>query len=113
MENLNFKPTKNGYILNSSGEIEKITYSEYLREFGGDKTTSPNGVEPRHHLRGKTLCTWGVRGNNFKTIEKFNTKKEAKKTLYLIWEENILKNCDYVYFATSKKDLYTYLAERF
>lgn len=113
MNTLNFKPNKKGYVLNHYCEIEKLTYSEYLRQFGGDETTTPNGVAPRHHVRGKKLCTWGARGNNFKVVQKFETKKEAKKELLLIWENNVSEASEYRYFATSKKDLYHYLAESF
>ena len=39
-----------GYIV-IGREVKEITYSEYLSEYGGDETTSPNGIAPRMHIR--------------------------------------------------------------
>ena len=113
METLNFKPSKKGYILNHKGEIEKIKYSEYLREFGSDETTTPRGVAPRLYVDGKHIYTWGVTGNRHHLYQSFKSKKEATRKLYEIWQSNLEGNCEYVYFASSKKDLYIYLAESF
>jgi hypothetical protein len=113
MENLNFKLSKQGYILNSRDNIEKISYQDYLRDFGADETTTPRGVAPRLFLDGKTLCTWGLRGNNRKELETYKTKKEAKNILFLKWENNLSEACEFTFFASSKKELFEYLAERF
>lgn len=111
METLRYKPSKKGYILDSYGDIETIQYKDYLREFGGDETTTPNGIAPRLFLDGKTVMTWGVRGNNLRAYKHCDTKTEAKNFLFAVWEGNIEEECEFVYFATSKNDLYNYLAE--
>ena len=113
METLNFKPSKKGYILNHKGEIESIKYSDYLREFGSDETTTGKGIAPRLYVDGKDIYTWGLRGNNHNLYESYKSKREANKKLYEIWQSNLDENNEYIYFATSKKDLFIYLAECF
>lgn len=100
-----------GYILNGYGEIEKLSYKEYLREFGADETTTPRGVAPRLYIDGSTIYSWGVRGNNHYTYEVCNSNREAKKLLYSIWERNVENNWDAPRFFDTKKELYEDLAD--
>jgi hypothetical protein len=56
MENANTMTTETlnqtGFIFVSySNSIEELTYRDYLRQYGADETTSPNGVAPRIHVR--------------------------------------------------------------
>ena len=73
---LNFKTSQKGYVL-INGKIEKYTYSDFLREFGSDETTTCKGVAPRLYVTGNTLMTWGIRGNNHAFYASFKNKRYA------------------------------------
>jgi hypothetical protein len=111
MEKLSFKLSKYGYILNSRYNIERVSYKDYLREFGSDETTTGRGVAPRLYVDGNTVMTWGIRGNNHKVYAYCKNKTEAKELLHIIWEGNVLDNCDAPRFLAKKVDLYQDLAE--
>jgi len=110
MKTLNFKTSQQGYILGQKGEIENITYSDYLREFGGDETTTPRGIAPRLFIDGKDVMTYGIRGNNLATYKVCDTKKEAKNILLLNWEFNASENWDAPKFFPTKQALMEDLA---
>ena len=110
MGNLNFKPSQKGYIL-VEGEIQNTTYLGYLRDYGADETTTGRGVAPRLYVDGKTVMTWGVRGNNHRVYSYCKNKTEAKELLYSIWESNVLDNWDAPRFFTTKKDLFVDIAD--
>jgi len=62
IERLNEK----GYIANTSDmSIEEVVYRDYLRDYGGDETTSPRGVEPRIHIREVECNNYLVEGVDF------------------------------------------------
>lgn len=98
--------SRRGYVLNSGGKIEQLRYQDYLNEYGTDETTTPRGIGSRYFLDDKTLCTWGIRGNNYKRLETFTTKTDAKKYLYELKESYIESDWDAPTFFTSKQDLY-------
>lgn len=109
---MNHRLTHNGYIFNHKGEIEQIKYRDYLREFGGDETTTPRGVAPRLYVDGNTIFTWGVNGNNHAIYRIFDNKREATKNLYEIWEGYIENyNWDAPRFFGTKKELFEDLSE--
>jgi hypothetical protein len=105
------KLSKQGYILNQEGEIETISYREYLGEFGSDETTTPQGIAPRLFVDGKKLMTWGVRGNNLREYHECNNKREAIKLLFEIWENNAYNNCNAPRFHSTKKELFEDFAQ--
>lgn len=107
MKNLNFKKNQKGYILEKR-KIESLKYSDYLREYGADETTTSRGVEPRLYVEGNTVMTWGV---NHKVYEYCKNKTEAKKLLYSIWESNVSDNWYAPRFFTTKKDLFEGIAD--
>lgn len=100
-----------GFYLNYKGEIEEVKYKDYLHEFGSDETTTPNGVAPRLFLKGKKVMSWGVRGNNLKEYAVLESKKDAKKTLYQCWANNVEEECNVPQFYLTKDDLYEDLSQ--
>jgi hypothetical protein len=110
MENLNFKTSQKGYIL-ERGEIQSTTYLGYLAEYGADETTTGRGVAPRLYVEGNTVMTWGVKGNNHKMYASCKNKTEAKFLLYSIWQNNVSDNWDAPRFFTTKKDLFEDVAD--
>lgn len=112
MENLNYKLGKNGFIFNGFKKVEKLSYSDYLIEYGGDETTTPRGVAPRLFLDERDVMTWGVNGNNLANYRHFDTKKNAKMFLFQCFEGYIEeKNWDAPRFFETKKELYQDLSE--
>lgn len=98
--------SKKGYIFNSHQEIESLTYSDYLREFGSDETTTGKGVAPRLYVDGSTVYSWGIRGNNHRIYANCQNNREAKKLLFEIWERNVEDNWDAPKFFDTKKELF-------
>jgi aspartyl-tRNA synthetase len=111
MKNLNYKLSQNGYFLNFKGEVEQITYRDYLQEYGSDETTTPRGIAPRLYVEGNSLMTWGFRGNNNKIFATFKNKREATENLFMQWESNVSESCDAPRFFTKKVDLFEDLAD--
>jgi len=109
---MNYNLSKQGYILDHKGDIESITYKEYLSEFGSDQTTTPRGVAPRLYVDGNTIMSWGVRGNNHRFYASFKNKREATDALYEVWEQNVSNDWDAPRFFTTKKELFEDVAER-
>ena len=68
------------YVINDNGQIEETTIRAYEKIFV-ETTTSPHGVEPKYHLRGTEVWTWGVNGNFPKLISKHETESEAEAAL--------------------------------
>ena len=99
------KTSQKCYVL-INGEIESIKYSEYLREYGADETTTGRGVAPRLYIDGNTVMTWGVGGNNHKVYSYCKNKTEANNLRYSIWQSNVSDNWDAPRFFTTKKDLF-------
>lgn len=62
---------QNGFIIVENA-IETITYRDYLRQFGGDKTTTPGGIAPRLHIR----------LNMIPVFKRFVTEELIPATLY-------------------------------
>lgn len=89
----------NVYIINYKGEVEEMTYADYLNEFWSDETTSPNGIANRIHIRENEeegtfeTWTWGVNGNHPRFLESFETEEEA--------EVSILEGKEYEYINGS------------
>lgn len=91
---------RTGYVYRPGAtEPEKIRYSDYLKEFHSDETTSPRGVEPRLHIVQNTngrfeIWSWGVNGNRPLVYNDNHgagfTKKEAEAALLVAWEFNHL-----------------------
>ena len=109
-----FKLSQTGYILRTSNEvdkIEKLTYRDYLFEFGSNETTTPECVAPRLYVDENSIYTWGVRGNNHRLYATFKNKTEATNTLYEIWENNVSEYWDAPYFATTLNEFYNYHAD--
>ena len=102
-----------GYILNDEGDIERLTYQQYLNDFGTDETTTPRGIGSRLFLDGKTLCTWGVGGNNYKRLKTYPTISAAKKELYEQKEAYVESDWNCRRFFTTKAELYKDLSERY
>jgi hypothetical protein len=102
---------KKGYILNNRGQIETISYRDYLQEFGSDETTTPRGVAPRLYVEGNAIMTWGVRGNNHAFYASFANKREAMTSIYEIWERNIDQECNVQRFYGTKKEMFQDLAD--
>lgn len=100
---------KTYYILEND-VITPIVYSEYLREYGADETTTPKGVAPRLHVRENEtvdgmqfeVWTWGVGGNNPRREDAFGTEEEARMYIWDSWEANIQYRNDNApgYFCT-------------
>lgn len=107
MENLN----RFGYYLNCKGEIERVKYRDYLREFGSDETTSPRGVAPRLFIDGNMVMSWGTGGNNLRVYKECANKTEAKNFIFECWEANVYEGCDIPQLFFTKKELYEDLAE--
>lgn len=71
------------------GEVEDMSYEDYLNEYGKDETTTPHGIGDRMHIReveddeGNAIewqvWTWGVGGNHpaFSGTS-FETEEEAE-----------------------------------
>ena len=110
---MNYNLSKQGYILDHYGNIESISYRDYLSEFGSDLTTTPRGVAPRLYVDGNTIYSWGVRGNNHYLYASFKNKREATNALYEVWEQNIEKDWNAKRFFTTKKELFEDLAISF
>jgi len=96
-------------------DIINSTFASYLEEFGSDETTSPNGVEPRRHIREKDgkfqVWSWGVNGNHPYFIEEFDLEKEASLSLYKSMEFYIQeKNWDAPSFFDTKSEAIADLA---
>lgn len=61
---------RSGYIV-IDRNLESITYKDYLREYGADETTTPNGVAPRYFVQENEfdgeirweIRYWGPGGN--------------------------------------------------
>ena len=89
-------------------KIVEDSYRNYLRDFGGDETTTPRGVAPRMHIReeeeecicggidkncwkcdgtgiikGFQIWSWGASGNHpYFVGTKFDTEEEAELEIY-------------------------------
>jgi hypothetical protein len=86
------------YIVDErTGEVEEDVFKTII-EYFKDKTTTPKGVAPRLHIRENVddetydLWTWGVRGNNPKFIESYDTEEEAEMALWECWIDNFDKD---------------------
>lgn len=100
-----------------NGEIESLTYADYLSQFCSDETTTPKGVAPRLHIRETDenfeLWTWGIGGNNPHRLETFTTEEEATKVIYESWECSFQQMCDIPLFYDDENSLYEELAISF
>ena len=70
------------FFVNDDLEIESETFGTLCRKYA-DETTTPHGVAPRYHTRGKELWSWGAGGNNPYKVEAFDTEEEAEHALML------------------------------
>jgi len=91
------------YLIGDNYQIEETTYGQYLRDYGADETTSPNGIAPRIHIRqiehapsdgnyciSYEIWSWGVSGNHPRyTGTSFDTEEEAQMHLFDVFESNI------------------------
>lgn len=115
------------FVINNNNKPELMTYGEYVREFGGDETTSPRGVEPRIHIREKDysgyveneageevfqedikyqVWSWGTGGNHPSfTGAEFDTKEEAENDVYEHFEYNAQNHNDNApgYYSTEEE----------
>lgn len=73
------------FFIEWNSDISSSTYEEFVSSFA-ELTTSPQGVEPRYHLRGLELWTWGVAGQFPKLISTHETLEEAEDALFETYE---------------------------
>lgn len=73
------------------GEVEEMSYQEYLKEYGIDETTTPNGLGDRMHIReveeGNVIewqiWSWGTCGNHPRfTGTSFDNAEDAELYYY-------------------------------
>lgn len=76
------------FIINDDQEIEEHNYGSLCRECA-DETCSPRGAEPRFHVRGNELWTWGPGGQNPVLVEEFETEAEAEHALLISFEYDL------------------------
>lgn len=63
--------------LDTDGKYELTTFQDFCEMFA-EETTTPNGVEPKLHIRDETeIWTWGYQGNNPIQIHNCKTPEEA------------------------------------
>lgn len=65
-----------------------------------DETTTPNGVAPRLHVRGKNVWTWGHGGNFPNLVREFDTEEEARAALEDTFVYDFWKCPDILAFKT-------------
>jgi hypothetical protein len=121
MKNFDFQEAqqKEIYILTSKGEIEKTNLYDFVMSFAYE-TTSPQGVEPRLHIRQNEddntfeVWTWGVRGQNLREIGSGLTEEEAIDWIYssVYCTDFEYSSKSTIYFE-SEEDAENDLAERF
>ena len=109
-----------------AGEIEEIDYIDYLWTYCSDQTTSPNGVEPRMHLRcsdcgrhenfyrekskcdncGSEFCevwSWGTGGNNPYCISRGISWKEGCQTIMDAMESYAAEDDQHSFYSTREE----------
>ena len=106
---LNYKNrNKLVYFRNDNGDVEQCTYAEFVREFGGDETTTPNGVAPRKYIHDThndfKVREWNRFGFGSKLLSTYETRAEAEKELFEYWEYFMLDSDQTPYFTTDKND---------
>lgn len=81
-----------------NGKIEETTIGDmdgYI-----DKTTTPNGIGPRFHVRGTEVWTWGHAGNRPKLVEAFETEAEAEAKIQEFAVMDFWKCPEFLVFRT-------------
>lgn len=97
--------------LDTDGNYEVTTIMDFCEMFA-EQTTSPNGVEPKLHIRDeKEIWTWGHQGNNPQMIRKCSTPEEAAHDLSIMQLEQIDCNGIYHYVLESDDDLIELITE--
>lgn len=92
--------------------IQEGSYGDFVREYA-DETTTPNGVAPSFHVRGKQLWTWGVNGNSPKIWRQFSSEEEAEFALLETFEEDMNNEINrIVCYGDSEQEVLDELAER-
>lgn len=96
------------YYRDERGDIEQCTYAEFVRQFGADETTTPNGVAPRKYVydtyNNFEVREWNRHGFGSKLLSTHETRAEAEKELFEYWESFMLDSDQTPYFTTDKKD---------
>lgn len=75
------------YFINENLEVEEMSEYEFIM-LSADETTTPRGVGMRWHTRENEetnmieVWTWGVRGNNPRYLEQFQTIEEADQFIF-------------------------------
>ena len=97
------------YYRNDNGDIEQCTYAEFVREFGGDETTTPNGVAPRKFVReiGNgtfDVMEWRKHRIGCDTLSNHATEEEAEQELFEYWESYMNDSDQTPYYTADKND---------
>ena len=76
------------YII-KDGQAVETTCNDLIEEYSAickDETVSPDGVEPRLHIREETeVWSWGSTGQNPELVEECETEDEAEEYLWKCW----------------------------
>jgi len=106
------------YYRDERGDIEQCTYAEFVREFGGNETTTPNGVAPRKFIDDKTsysmngdfnprydVMEWQRYGQCRKQLSTHNTMEAAECELFEYWESYMQDSDQTPYYTTDKNNV--------
>ena len=76
-----------------------------IRDIDGyiDETTTPKGIAPRYHVRGRELWTWGVGGNSPRLIREYDTEEEAQEALDETFVHDFWSNGEFLAFSTREQ----------
>jgi len=69
------------YWVSPEGEIEQGTFRSLVEQYI-DETTTPRGVAPRYHRRGREIWSWGPGGNFPHRAAIFDSEEEAEIGLW-------------------------------
>lgn len=87
----NFKRTV--FTVNDNLEIVEHVLGELCRAYA-DYASTPHGMAPRYHTRGRELWTWGAGGNAPELVSECKNKAEAEHWLLLFFKSNLQNACD-------------------
>lgn len=91
------------------GSIEKCTYAQFVREFGGDETTTPLGVAPRKFVKETAngtfnVCKWRRHWSGFDVLSNHPTEEDAERELFEYFEYYIANSDQTPFYTTDKND---------
>jgi hypothetical protein len=97
------------YYRDERGDIEQCTYAEFVREFGGDETTTPNGVAPRKFVHDNfdhfEVREWNRHGIGSKGLSSHETIEGAEQDLFEYWESYMQDSDQTPYYTTDRNDV--------